>query len=40
MSNAVLVGLTFGIGGLLFAILINVIGKRQDREFKRRGHSS
>jgi hypothetical protein len=33
-------GLTFGIGGLLFAILINVIGNRQDREFKRRGHSS
>jgi len=40
MTNAVLVGLTFGIGGLIFAILINVIGNRQRREFKRRGHSS
>jgi hypothetical protein len=40
MTNAVLVGLTFGIGGLIFAILINVIGNRQRREFQRRGHSS
>jgi len=31
MTNAVLVGLTFGIGGLIFAVLINVIGNRQDR---------
>jgi hypothetical protein len=27
------------ITGLMFAILINVIGNRQDRELKRRGRS-
>jgi hypothetical protein len=39
MRNAVLLSLCFAITGLMFAILINVIGNRQDRELKRRGRS-
>jgi MFS-type transporter involved in bile tolerance (Atg22 family) len=36
MTNAVLIGLSFAVTGLIFAILVNVIGNRQDREAKRR----
>jgi hypothetical protein len=34
MANAVLMALGLGITGLIFAIVIKVIGDRQDREAK------
>jgi hypothetical protein len=36
MANAVLMALTLAITGLIFAIVINVVGNRQDRQAKKR----
>ena len=36
MANTVLMALTLAITGLIFAIVINVVGNRQDREAKKR----
>lgn len=39
MTNAVILGLGFAVTGLIFAIVINVIGNRQDRQAKQRKQS-
>ena len=36
MTNAVLMALTLAITGFIFAIVINVVGNRQDRQAKKR----
>jgi hypothetical protein len=36
MANAVLMALTLAITGFVLAIIINVVGNRQDRQAKKR----